>query len=81
MLSEDQVKALNTHLKLIKNRIPKELYKENLKISAGEYMSLLVGAQLSVINEILETIDKDKEEFMKNRIIQEFDKLRGGINV
>ena len=81
MLSEDQVKALNTHLRIIGKKIPKEMYDKALKISAGEYMSLLVGAQLSVINEILETIDKDKEELMKHNIIREFYKFRGDVNV
>ena len=78
MLSEDQVKALNTHLRIIGKRIPKEMYDKAIKISAGEYMSLLIGAQVSVINEILETIDKDKEEFMKHQILQEFERFKGG---
>ena len=41
-------------------------------------MKLLVQAQLSVIDEILETINKDKEELMKHQIIEEFEKFRGG---
>lgn len=81
MLSEDQVKALRTHLKVIGSKIPKNLNNQPIKISAGEYMNLLVGAQLSVINEILETIDKDKEEMMKHNIIKEFYKFRGDVNV
>lgn len=81
MLDEDKVKALRTYLRLIGKKIPKELYKKNIKITAGEYMRLLIGAQLSVINEILETIDKDKEEIMKHNIVKEFYKFRGDIDV
>ena len=77
MLSEDQIKALRTHLRIVGNKIPKELYSRKMDISAGEYMGLLINSQLSVINEILETIDKDKEEGMKHNIIKEFEKFRG----
>ena len=81
MLSEDQIKALRTHLRIIGKKIPKQLYQKDMKISAGEYMELLVGTQLSVINEILETIDKDKEERMKHKIIEDFYAFRGDANV
>lgn len=77
MLDEESTNALRTHLRVIGSKIPKNLYNQPLKISAGEYMGLLISAQLSVINEILETIDKDKEEMMKNNIVEEFYKLRG----
>ena len=78
MLNKEQVKALHTHLCIIGKKIPKEMYKNKIDISAGEYMKLLVQAQLSVIDEILETINKDKEELMKHQIIEEFEKFRGG---
>lgn len=76
MLNEDEIKALRTHLKIIQTRIPKELDNKKISITMGEYLRLLSGAQLSVINEILETIDKEYEESRKHELIQEFERLK-----
>lgn len=76
MLSKDEVVALKTHLMMLKGKIPEHFNYTEMPVTMAEYMGLLINAQLATINEILEVIDKDKEESKKHRLMEEFDRLK-----